>query len=644
MPYLTRGNRVIAVIYVMLIAAARSAAAQDSTNVLVVVNELSPESQEIASYYAKVRQIPAENVVRVRTAVADEIERRRYELDIEVPILNHITSSSAHDRILYLVLTKGIPLRVRGTTGLNGSVASVDSELTLLYQRLLGVRVLPAGRFPNPYFTDGDRPGQHVAPFSHEKHGIYLVTRLDGYTVADVKQLIDRAAAPQREGLFVLDQRSELRRSVGNTWLQQAAERLSATGLSKHVVFESTAAVAEVQKPVLGYFSWGSNDPAVKTRQSRMGFAPGALAGTFVSTDARTFREPPANWAIGRWTDRSTFFEGSPQSLTGDLIREGATGVSGHVAEPYLDATVRPHILFPAYASGLNLAESFYLGIPYLSWQNVVIGDPLCAPFRTKSLSTAEATPPLDPDTELPRYFSAKRIGVLESLGVRSQVARLMLKASAQVARGDLGLATRSLEEVTELEPTLNAAHFVLATLYDRSGEYDRAIERYRMILSTAPEDVRSLNNLAYLIAVNKGTPTAALPLAEKAHAIANAKNAQVDLDLGASLIGRSGTPVGALPFNIDAYDLSAMKAQISDTVGWIHYLIGNYAQAEPYILEAGTGARLSGEVQFHVASIHAALGRLDAARAALKQALALDSTLAENSQVKALEARLASK
>jgi hypothetical protein len=33
--------------------------------------------------------------------------------------------------------------------------------------------------------------------------------------------------------------------------------------------------------------------------------------------------------------------------------------------------------VLPAYYSGRTLAESFYLGIPGLSWMNVVIGDPL---------------------------------------------------------------------------------------------------------------------------------------------------------------------------------------------------------------------------------------------------------------------------
>jgi hypothetical protein len=48
------------------------------------------------------------------------------------------------------------------------------------------------------------------------------------------------------------------------------------------------------------------------------------------------------------------------------------------VAEPFLVATPRPDLLLPAYFSGKNLAESYYLSIRALSWQNIVVGDPLC--------------------------------------------------------------------------------------------------------------------------------------------------------------------------------------------------------------------------------------------------------------------------
>jgi len=72
-----------------------------------------------------------------------------------------------------------------------------------------------------------------------------------------------------------------------------------------------------------------------------------------------------------------TWYAGAPQTLTADYIHEGASAVSGQVDEPYLTYCPRPDFVLPAYYSGRTLAESFYMGIPGLSWMNVVIGDPL---------------------------------------------------------------------------------------------------------------------------------------------------------------------------------------------------------------------------------------------------------------------------
>jgi len=77
--------------------------------------------------------------------------------------------------------------------------------------------------------------------------------------------------------------------------------------------------------------------------------------------------------------DRLHFFGGSPQGLSADAIHEGATGASGNVYEPFLAACVRPDYLLPAYYQGRNLGESYYLALPFLSWQGIVLGDPLCS-------------------------------------------------------------------------------------------------------------------------------------------------------------------------------------------------------------------------------------------------------------------------
>src|SRR5205814_524569 len=101
---------------------------------------------------------------------------------------------------------------------------------------------------------------------------------------------------------------------------------------------------------------------------------------------------------------------------------------------------------------------------------------------------------------------------------------------SSRMISGDPAGARAPLEAVTKLEPHLNAAHFVLAGIYDQQGDHDRAIERYRTILDFAPDDVRSMNNLAYTIAVNKHQPEIALELAQKAYQLSNG---EVKIDLG---------------------------------------------------------------------------------------------------------------
>lgn len=619
--------------------AVASVEAQTGANVLLVVNLASADSKQIAARYADARAIPPANILGLSTQVTDDIERRAFDVQVEGPISEWFTRHNAQDRILYIVLTKGIPLRVRGTGGVNGTVASVDSELTLLYRKLLGLSVAPAGRLPNPYFA-GDAPADAAQPFSHRAHDIYLVTRIDAFTVDDAIGLIERGLTPARNGAIVLDQRAvSIGNRQGDAWLAEAAKRLSAAGFADRVRLESSTAVASGVKPVLGYSSWGSNDPAIKRRRFDFGFVPGALAAMFVSTDARTLQEPPAEWVPGTWQDRKTHFSGSPQSLLGDLIREGVTGATGHVAEPYLDGTTRPHVLFPAYLAGANLAEAFYRATPFLSWQTIVVGDPLCAPFKSSELAAEDALPAVDPDTELPRFFSARRLNILSGFGVRLETAKLLLKAHARLMASDLKGAREALEAVTEIEPTLNAAHFVLGGLYERNGEFDRAIERYRTILKTRQDDVRAMNNLAYVLAVEKKDLQEALTLADRSYKLATDRNAI--LDLGYSLVTRRGTPSSALPFAEFAFNVHLVVAQIADTLGWTHHLLGNQAEAEQYLGEAVRDAPGSPEIQLHIAIFEAARGRHTEASAALGRALALDPGLADRREVKELKVSL---
>jgi uncharacterized protein (TIGR03790 family) len=144
-------------------------------------------------------------------------------------------------------------------------------------------------------------------------------------------------------------------------------------------VFDDSTKVLYKQTDVIGFASWGSNDRNRHERYVGFAWLPGAIATEFVSTNARTFARPPKTWNISDWgiASRLKWFAGSPQSMTADYLEEGASAATGHVAEPYLTFSPRPDFLLPAYFKGRNLAESYYLSIPALSWQNIVVGDPL---------------------------------------------------------------------------------------------------------------------------------------------------------------------------------------------------------------------------------------------------------------------------
>jgi uncharacterized protein (TIGR03790 family) len=340
---------------------------QTGENVLVVVNQISPLSRQIAEYYVPRRHIPAANVCRLNAKLDEEISRDEFDKQIAQPIGEFLRAGHLTEKILYIVTTSGVPLRIQGSGGQLAEQASVDSELTLLYSHLHGKPHTLSAGIANPLF------GKMGAAFRHPDFPIYLVTRLAGYDFEDVKDIIDRALLARNRGKFVIDLKAN-DSTRGNQWLRDAVRALP----RERVVLDQSATVLSDETDVIAYASWGSNDPDRKQRHLGFRWLPGAIMTEYVSTNGRTFMRPPNSWNIGSWDNQKTFFAGSPQTLTADYIHDGATGASGHVYEPYLAYTPRPDILLPAYYQGRNLAESYYLAIPALSWMNLVIGDPLC--------------------------------------------------------------------------------------------------------------------------------------------------------------------------------------------------------------------------------------------------------------------------
>jgi uncharacterized protein (TIGR03790 family) len=353
----------------LLLLAAPAARAQSGDQVLLVVNRRSQESLQVAEYYRPRRSVPVSNVCYLSTSTDEEISWETYLGQIELPVAACLAEGGKRDKILYIATTLGVPLKVTGGgSGAMAEWASVDSELALLYGKMAGAKFSRMGTVVNPFFMQRD------APFQHPRFPIYLVTRLAAWDVADVKAMIDRSLAARNRGKFVIDAKGGT--SDGDKWLQAAAALLPKARLT----FDGTEDVLYNRRDVIGYASWGSNDPARKRRWLGFQWLPGAIVTEFVSSNARTLKRPPDDWTIGAtWDDPAHLFAGSAQGLSADYIHEGATGVSGNAYEPYLRGCARPDYLLPAYYKGRTLAESYYMALAALSWMGVVLGDPLCS-------------------------------------------------------------------------------------------------------------------------------------------------------------------------------------------------------------------------------------------------------------------------
>ncbi len=325
--------------------------------VLVVINTRSAASDSVGRYYIMRRGIDSTHVVRLELPQDDEIGDIAFQTDIVSPVRAAIDALPV--RIDFIVLTTGVPIRVARKNGY--SVDALLAGMNLSMPPMVGLDTAWLSRYRNPYFNS-------AGPFTSDQYGMYLVTRLACGRVADCLALVDRSInARAVRGPFFFDamplRTGDDGYAVTNRLLYQAAFRLQANGAD--VEFDSTAAFVAPSGPVMGYVSWGSNDERFDSAAYHtVRFLPGALAETFVSTSARTFGP-----AVGG------------QSRIVDLIAQGVTGVKGYVSEPFTLALVNPVILFDRYLRGATLAESFYAASRMVLWKDMVIGDPLCAPY-----------------------------------------------------------------------------------------------------------------------------------------------------------------------------------------------------------------------------------------------------------------------
>lgn len=379
-----------------------AAPAHSPKEVLLVYNADSPISTAIAKDYKSKRNVT--NIVTIHCADSavsnknETVSLAGYNSEIAQPISSFLAH---HKGINFIVLTKGVPIRVDG--GITGSrdegttgnlKASVDSYLAAIdYPSIPGAVKISIHGSGADGFAWLNRYWKATVPFTHGAFGGYLVTRLDGYTQADAMSLVDRALAARvdrsekvlldvQPGFGIDDKSVQPLTVTGNipdesnygSWnadMVKAADLLGPAGVS--VELDLSPVFVGNRSNLLGYFSWGSNDQKYSNdAYESLSFASGSIGDTAVSTSARTFLPTTGG-----------------QSLIADLIAHGITGVKGYTDEPLLQAIASPSVAADRYyISGTSLAESFYAASRFVGWEDIVIGDPLC---RLPSSGTGSA-------------------------------------------------------------------------------------------------------------------------------------------------------------------------------------------------------------------------------------------------------------
>lgn len=164
-------------------------------------------------------------------------------------------------------------------------------------------------------------------------------------------------------------------------------------------------------------------------------------------------------------------------------------------------------------------------------------------------------------------------------------------KARSFMLDGKHAEAADALEETLNLDLTDSQQARVLLSLgaqYQRSDQLDKAEDAY--LSATQYRDAAPLayNDLAWLLAVEKGEPASALPYARM------------------------------------AVDLLPDAPPIADTLGWIQFLLGDYREAVVNLDRAVRGMPGNPTVRFHLGKAYLAVGQKEKALEEMRAALAM--------------------
>lgn len=450
----------------LLVAALRAAPPEPlrPATVAVVYNSELEASEELARFYASQRGIPSDHLIGLPLPDKEEITREEFDTRIKRPLTEtfddrrwwrrakdnrgELQLQSAQVRIL--VCMRGVPSRIKHPAPKNedGSPlthqqmlasknAAVDSELAMLGNEGLPLQ----GPLKNPYFKS-DRTVAEARP------PMLLVGRIDAHSFAVCRRMVEDAIETEKTGLWgsaVVDLANKL--PQGDGWLRTAATHLDDHGIP--VLLDRFKETLPLNYPIPDtsvYLGWYHGRVDGPFKNPDFAFKRGAVAVHLHSFSASQLRNSEQHWCA-------------------PLLARGAAATVGNVYEPFLHLTHHLDVFTERLLEGHTLVEAAYMAAPALSWQAVVLGDPLYRPFVHISGSGRKA----DAD----RTFRALRI------------ARLRWPSDAGEREAQLRAAASRMNDPRLLEAVGLHLHL--------TGRSDRASQLFRDALPRCRQPVEKL-------------------------------------------------------------------------------------------------------------------------------------------------------
>lgn len=335
--------------------------------VLILVNRDTGISSEIARMYQRLRNIPAENTLRLALGNDRHISRETYRTKVAPPVKKYLTE---HPAIKCILTTSGFPYVILPTAGTEDG-ASVDNELAAV------MREEPKdwNRWqPNPLYLRGQNSIGYNDPRAFQ---MVFAMRLDGPDLKTITRMVEDAIATEAAGLAgpVFGDTQGLTGKIGtqamDLSIRRAIDRLSGAGFPATIDMNE----ADWKQPVggvgeqaagaafyLGWYNLGNFQDIF----GKQGLARGSIAWHIASGEA-----------VNLWDANS-------KGWCVNLMRRGAAVTIGPAFEPYLSAFPKAEIFVEGLLMGRSVVESYWLSLPHVSWAMVILGDPLYQPFASK--------------------------------------------------------------------------------------------------------------------------------------------------------------------------------------------------------------------------------------------------------------------